>query len=160
METMQQPTVKHSSFTLERSVPTSPDRVFSAFSDPAKKIRWHADGRNSEVIAFEMDFRVGGTELHRYRFKDGTPFPGVELKNDWIYQEIVQNRLVVSANAMDLGGKRISASLVTIELLPTETGTDLICTHQGAFFENSGGPEMREAGWRSLFDKLAAELAK
>jgi uncharacterized protein YndB with AHSA1/START domain len=43
--------------------------------------------------------------------------------------------------------------------LPTETGTDLICTHQGAFFEGSGGPAMREEGWRSLLDALEAELA-
>jgi len=50
--------------------------------------------------------------------------------------------------------------LVTIELIPTESGTDLICTHQGAFFEGSGGPQMREMGWRSLFEKLAKEIAK
>ena len=47
---------------------------------------------------------------------------------------------------MTLGDKRISAALVTIELLPTGKGTDLICTHQGAFFEGSDGPQMREAG--------------
>ena len=60
---------------------------------------------------------------------------------------------------MALGDKRISASLATIELLPTETGTDLILTHQGAFFEGSDGPQMREAGWRQIFERLAKELA-
>ena len=157
---MDEQSVIHNTFVIERSFPQSPERVFAAFADSAKKRRWFAEGEKHDVEEFQMDFRVGGTELHRYRFKDGTPFPGVEIKNKWLYQEIVPNRLVVSANAMDLGGKRISASLVTIELLPTETGTDLICTHQGAFFEGSGGPEMREAGWRYLFDRLAAELAK
>jgi hypothetical protein len=33
-----------------------------------------------------------------------------------------------------------------------------MCTHQGAFFEGADGPEMREHGWRTLFDKLAVEL--
>ena len=61
---------------------------------------------------------------------------------------------------MDIGGRRVSVALVTIELIPTKSGTDLICTHQGAFFEGSGGPQMREMGWRSLFEKLAKELAK
>ena len=60
---------------------------------------------------------------------------------------------------MALGERRISASLVTIELVPTDKGTDLICTHQGAFFEGADGPKMREAGWRTLLDKLTAELA-
>jgi uncharacterized protein YndB with AHSA1/START domain len=156
---MEEQTVIHSTFVIERSFSKPPERVFAAFADPAKKRRWFVEGLNHDVEQFEMDFRVGGMERHRYRFKDGTPFPGVELANEWRYQEIVPNRRVVSANAMDLGGKRISAALVTIELLPTETGTDLICTHQGAFFEGSGGPEMREAGWRSLFDRLAAEFA-
>ena len=61
---------------------------------------------------------------------------------------------------MSLGDHRFSASLVTIEFVPTEKGTDLICTHQGAFFEGSDGPEMREAGWRKLLDQLDGELGK
>ncbi len=69
------------------------------------------------------------------------------------------NQRVVTASTMSLGDKRISASLVTIELLPTGLGTDLIFTHQAAFFEGSDGPQMREAGWKHLFDGLAKELA-
>ena len=61
---------------------------------------------------------------------------------------------------MTLGDRRISASLVTVELLPTDGGTDLICTHQGAFFEGSDGPRIREGGWRHLLDQLAKELAR
>ena len=40
-----------------------------------------------------------------------------------------------------------------------EVGTDLIVTHQGAFFEGSDGAQMREQGWRKLLDKLTKELA-
>ena len=60
---------------------------------------------------------------------------------------------------MSVEGRPISASQVTIELLPTSEGTDLICTHQGAFFENADGPQLREQGFRVLMDKLAAMLA-
>ena len=61
---------------------------------------------------------------------------------------------------MAIGGRRISATMVTIELLSTENGTELICTHQGAFFEGADGPQMREQGWQKLFSQLEAELAK
>jgi uncharacterized protein YndB with AHSA1/START domain len=61
---------------------------------------------------------------------------------------------------MTLGDKRISSSLVTFEFLRTDKGTDLICTHQGAFFEGADGPQIREAGWRSLLEQLAQELAR
>jgi uncharacterized protein YndB with AHSA1/START domain len=135
--------------------------VFAAFADPAKKRRWFAEGAKShDVEEFEMDFRVGGSEHARYRFKEGTPFPGTALTNDGSYQDIVPNRRVVIAHNMALGDKRISASLVTFELLPTEKGTALIFTHQAAFFEGSDGPEMREDGWRKLLDQLAKELAR
>ena len=82
------------------------------------------------------------------------------LTNEARYQDIVPNRRVVIASTMSLGDRRISASLVTFEFSPTEQGTDLIFTHQAAFFEGSDGPERREAGWRYLFEKLAKELTR
>jgi len=156
---MTEPSVVHSTFVLERSYPKPPQAVFAAFSDPGKKRRWFGEGDRHTVEEFTVDFREGGSELLRYRFGEGTPFPGVELRNEGRYQDIVPNERIVIALAMSIGGKRVSVSQVTVELLPTATGTDLICTHQGAFFEGSGGPEMREAGWRKLFDNLAKELA-
>ncbi len=102
---------------------------------------------------------MGGSQRLQSRFKAGTPFPGVEIVSQGSYLEIVPNRRIVTASTMALGGRRFSASLVTFELLPAKTGTDLICTHQGAFFEGADGPQIREAGWRTLLDKLAAELA-
>ena len=110
------------------------------------------------VEEYTMDFREGGDELVRYRFGEGSPFPGVELRNAVRYEDIVSNKRIVTSSTMELGGKRISASLVTVELLPTAAGTDLICTFQGAFFEGSDGPEIREAGWKTLFDRLGKEL--
>jgi uncharacterized protein YndB with AHSA1/START domain len=61
---------------------------------------------------------------------------------------------------MALEDQPFSISLGTVELLPTEKGTDLILTFQSAFLEGADGPEMRQAGWRGLLDKLAAELAR
>jgi uncharacterized protein YndB with AHSA1/START domain len=77
------------------------------------------------------------------------------LINEGSYQDIVPNRRIVTASTMTLGERRISASLVTVELLPSEDGTELILTHQAAFFEGADGPQMREAGWRQLLDRLA-----
>jgi uncharacterized protein YndB with AHSA1/START domain len=164
METMQQPTVNHSSFTLERSFPATPERVFSAFSDPAKKIRWHADGRNNEIVAFEMDFRVGGIDRYRYRMPANSPLKGAILSNDTHYLEIQPNHRIVIAYTMGIetaGENRpFSASLATFELLSSATGTDVLFTEQSAFFEGADGPEMRKQGWTSLLQKLAEALAE
>ena len=157
---MEQPSVIHSTFVIERSYPKAPERVFAAFADAAKKRRWFAEGDIQEVEESAMDFRVGGAERLRYRFNEGTPFPGVAITNEGSFQDIVPNRRVVTASTMTLGDKRFSASLVTFELLPADKGTDLICTHQGAFLEGADGPQIREAGWRKLLDRLATELAR
>jgi uncharacterized protein YndB with AHSA1/START domain len=155
---MQQPSVVHDTFVIERSFPIPPEKVFSAFADPAKKRRWFAEAGGHEVEEFASDFRVGGTERVRYRLKEGTPFPGVPLINEGRYQDIVPNNRVVTASTMTLGDNRISASLVTVELLQTEKGTDLILTHQGTFFEGSDGPKIREEGWDKLLNYLVEEL--
>jgi uncharacterized protein YndB with AHSA1/START domain len=157
-ETMEKRSVTHGTFVIERSYPTTPERVFAAFADPAKKRRWYAVGESSEVEQFEMDFRVGGNERTQRRFKEGTPFKGIALTSHTHYQDIVPNRRVVFAYTMTLGDNRISASLATVEFLPTQKGTDLIFTEQGAFFEGADGPKMREEGWRKLLEQLAKEL--
>lgn len=159
MKTIQEQTVVHNTFVIERSYRTTPERVFSAFSDPAKKRRWYAEGERHEIELFEMDFRAGGTERSRYRFKEGTPFPGVALANSGTYVDIVPERRVVMASAMTLGEKLILASLITFEFVPTDQGTDLIFTHQGAYFDWPGGPEMIAEGWRALLERLSAEFA-
>jgi uncharacterized protein YndB with AHSA1/START domain len=157
---MENQSVIHSTFVIDRSYPKPPEVVFSAFADAAKKRRWFAEGHSHAVEEFEMDFRVGGTERTRYRFMEGSPFPGVALTNEGSYQDIVPNRCIVNASTMTLGDKRISSSLVTFEFLRTDKGTDLICTHQGAFFEGADGPQMREAGWHKLLENLAKDLAR
>ena len=157
---MKEQSVVHSTFVIERSYPKPPEVVFAAFADAGKKRRWFAESETHDVEEFTMDFRVGGAERLRYRFKEGTPFPGVAISNEGNFQDIVANQRIVSASSMTLGDKRISTSLVTVEFLQTDEGTDLICTHQGAFFEGSDGPQIREAGWRYTLEQLAKDLTR
>jgi uncharacterized protein YndB with AHSA1/START domain len=155
---MPEPSVIHNTFVIERRYPKPPGRVFSAFADATQKRRWFAEGGSTDVEEFEIEFRVGGAERIQFRFKEGSPFPGVSLTNEGRYQDIVPDHRVVVASTMTLGDRRISASLVTFEFLPADGGTDLIFTHQGAFFEGADGPQRREEGWRHLLERLAIEL--
>jgi uncharacterized protein YndB with AHSA1/START domain len=160
MNTMEAQAVIHNTFVVERAYPVTPERVFAAFSDPAKKRRWYADGQSHQLESYDMDFRVGGKEHYASRFKEGTPVAGLTLKSENIYRDIIPNRRIIFTSTMALAEKCFSISLGTVELLPTEQGTDLILTFQSAFLEGADGPQMREAGWRGLLDKLATELAQ
>ncbi len=153
------PSVIHNTFVIERVYPVPAERVFSAFADPAKKRRWFVEGGPNQVERFEMDFRVGGREHFSIRLGEGTPVAGMICSSDMHYLDIVPGRRIVSSSTMSLGANRISASLVTIEILPSETGSAVVCTHQGAFFEGADGPAMREAGWNELLGRLSEMLS-
>ncbi|NIJ20232.1 uncharacterized protein YndB with AHSA1/START domain [Sphingomonas naasensis] len=152
------PAVTHATFRLERSFKGQPDVVFAALTDPAVKRGWYAEDDTHEVVRFESDCRIGGADRLHYRFGEGSPFPGALLVNEGVYQDIVQDHRIVTTSTMSIEGHPISVSLTTFELLPTELGTDLICTNQVAFFEGSDGPVMREQGWRIQLDKLAGAI--
>jgi uncharacterized protein YndB with AHSA1/START domain len=154
-------TVSHSTFIIERAFPAPPAQVFRALADPSRKRRWFAEGEGFALDSFEMDFRVGGFERSRFRFKAGAPLPdGTACANDSVYLDIVTDERVVLAYTMTVGGNRISASQSTFELLAEGKGTRLVFTEQAAFFPGADGPQVREAGWRSLIDQLALELTR
>lgn len=159
---MEKPTTIHSTFVIEHSFPTTPERVFDAFANPEKKRRWFFEDVSAQhkLQHHQLDFKVGGLERAQLIFGPGIPVAGMTCVNETLYQDIVPNRRIVAAYRMTIEGNCISASLATIEILPSAAGTDLILTHQGAYFEGADGPEMRKGGWNSLLDKLALELAR
>jgi uncharacterized protein YndB with AHSA1/START domain len=160
MDLTKELSVTHSTFVIERSYAATPEKVFAAFADPVKKRHWFVDSKNLEIEHFQMDFRVGGAEISRFRTKEDSPLKGATFGNQTTYLDIVPNRRIVIAYTMAVGDRRISASLATFELVATAQGTDLIFTDQGAFFEGADGPQMRQRGWRTLLEHLAEELAQ
>ena len=146
-------------FTIERYYPVPPEQVFAAFADPAKKRRWFAEGENSAVVEFTMDFREGGSERAQFLAQGDSPISGTVFTNDTTYFDIVSNRRIVLAYSMSLGNKRISTSLSTFEFLPAERGTTLVLTEQAAFFAGADGAAIREAGCRQLLESLGKDLA-
>jgi uncharacterized protein YndB with AHSA1/START domain len=148
-----EPSVTHGTFVIKRNYPVAPERVFTAFADPATKHRWFVDDEASGAEDFGMDFRVGGVEQKRFTNKHGV------FTNNTVYLDIVPDLRIVFAYTMSMGDRRFSSSQATVELVAAGKGTDLIFTEQGAFFEGADGPKMREGGWRALFESLAKELA-
>ena len=153
---MTDPTTIHDTFIIERRYAKPVATVFAALSDPALKRLWYAQTAET----FDMDFREGGREYTLSYLGADTPFPGAPMVSDAIYQDIVPDRRIVLVQTMSLGGRHISSALLTFELLAEDGGTTLVCTHQAAFYEGSGGPDMRKHGWNALFDRLDQELAR
>jgi uncharacterized protein YndB with AHSA1/START domain len=149
----------HDTFVIEHAFPKSPARVFKAFSDAAQKARWYADRDFQSGPRHEQDFRVGGVEKTQSVMGENTPFPGVILASEGVFQDIVEGERIVQAATMTLGERRISSALMTFAFEADGAGTRLILTHQAAFYEGSDGPEMRRGGWQALLEALARTLA-
>lgn len=152
--------VTHSTFVVERTYPRPPEAVFAALADPAKKRRWYAESDHHDVIDYESDFRVGGAERLRYRFTGDAPIKGLVIASEGRFEAIVPGERVVTSSSMWLMDACISSALVTMEVTPEGDGTRLTCTFQGAFFENSDGPQMREMGWQILLDQLGKAISQ
>lgn len=155
-------TTTHASFVIERRYDASPQRVFAAWADPVAKRAWFVEGEGWDINSYELDFREGGTEKSRFRFLKGEEIFGKEtmIGNETVFNEIVPNERIIFTYSMDRDGVRFSVSLATVELGPADKGTRLIFTEHATFFEGGDGPQMREAGWRELLDKLDTYLTK
>jgi uncharacterized protein YndB with AHSA1/START domain len=139
----------HATFSIERIYDASPRRVFAAWSDPKARAQWEAIGEGFETSYQESDFRVGGRDVSRFHFDEGSQFVA-EAR----YEDIVPEARIVYAYSMTHNGTRISVSLTTIELKPVAKGTRLILTEQMTVLDDGDKPEYRQRGISVQLDQL------
>jgi len=144
---------QHDTFVIERRLPSPPARVFAAFADQSKKARWFGCVEGWEVAEHTIDFRVGGREVWR-----GGPPGDTPHRNDTYYHDIVLDERIVWSYAMQVGRRRISVSLATVELSADGTGTRLRFTEQGVYLDGHDGIAERERGTKDLLDNLERAL--
>ncbi len=144
---MNERSIQHATFVIERTYGASPTRVFAAWADPEAKAQWFPKPD-------EFDFRVGGREFNR------TTHEGVTYTYDAHYQDIVPDQRIAYTYIMDRDETRISVSVTTVEFRLAGAGTRLIYTEQGAFLDGEDKPEYREHGTKVLLDALDAVLQR
>jgi len=147
------PLANHATFQVERIYRQPPAKVFRAFADKEMVRRWRIEGDGCVVHEFTFDFCIGGREVSRFSFGDGP-----EIRLDAEYQDIVPDRRLAFAYRMGMGANPFSASLTTIEMIPSGSGTRLTYTEQLTLFDGSDSAQGREEGCRLLMESLAAEL--
>ena len=119
-------------FEIVRRFSVEPSRVWRLWADPALKGRWHRC-HDWRLERHELDFREGGRERKRVVEPDGTAHD-----MEAVYLDLVLEQRIVYAYTMDVGGERVSASLVTVTLQEDGPGTRMIFAEQVAFLDGRG----------------------
>jgi uncharacterized protein YndB with AHSA1/START domain len=151
--------VIHDTFTIERTYPATPSRVFAAFSSAEAKNIWGDTGdlapAAGDAGVSEFDFRVGGRE----RF--GHKWQGTTFRYDALYYDIVPDQRIVYSYEMYADDARISVSVATIEFAKSGDGTALTYTEQGAYLDGIDGPAapgLRKGGTTEMLGNLTGYL--
>ena len=137
------------SLTIERRINAAPAKIYAAWTDPEKLIRWFGVPAKLKqgTLQAETDLRVGGRYRISFEAVDGEHF---EVSG--VYREIVPNELLVFSWAWHSTPER--ESQVTIALKPDGAGT-LLTLHHEQFFDEAAR-DGHEKGWSALLDQLEA----
>jgi uncharacterized protein YndB with AHSA1/START domain len=146
---MNERTVIHSTFSLERTYEVPPARVFSAWAKPEAKAKWFGGPDNEHYL----EFRVGGRELTR-----GAGPDGAVLTFESTYHDIVPYARMVFSSTLSVGEQVATVSITTVELSPSGDATRLLLTEQGTFLDGLERPSWREEGTAQQLDALGTEL--
>jgi uncharacterized protein YndB with AHSA1/START domain len=150
---MTERSIAHRSFTVKRTYPVAPPRVFAAFADPKIKGKWFGDPEK-ESVADVFEFKVGGLER-----RSGQVGSDVRYAMELRYYDIITDQRIVYAYDVEINGVRHSVSVATVELQTAGTGTTVSVTEHGAFLDGHENPPDRQGGTEFTLDRLGALLA-
>jgi uncharacterized protein YndB with AHSA1/START domain len=146
--------VVHDSFSIERTYPAAPARVFAAWATIEAKSQWFGNEEGIEPVGeHTLEFRPGGRE--ELSAKAG----GSVFDFQSTYYDIVEGERIIWAYDMKMDGRRISVSIGTAEFFPAAGGTRLVLTEQAAFLDGLDTNEQRAEGTRQFLDNLGTYLA-
>jgi uncharacterized protein YndB with AHSA1/START domain len=139
------------SLTLKRRFSASPEKVYAAWTDPQKLIRWlRPEIMVPDTVQAEIDLRVGGRYRFSFRANGGEYF-----EVGGVYREVISNARLAFTWAWHSTPER--ESYVEISLSPDGSGTLLTLHH--AQFADQKARDSHEQGWTIMLDNIANLLA-
>jgi uncharacterized protein YndB with AHSA1/START domain len=118
----------HDTFTLERTFKAKASKVFEAFRNLELKSQWFKAPADYNMAERSLDFRVGGREVMRGSFPNGTA-----TSYDATFYDIVENERIVYVYDLLINGLRFSVTLATIEMKEEGGVTKLLFTEQNTY---------------------------
>jgi uncharacterized protein YndB with AHSA1/START domain len=137
---------------VRRLLAAKPERVFSAFADPAIVSRWLTPSPEVKLTVLELEFQVGGV----YRFAYHVPGGQVMMVNGTYRAIEPPSKLVFSWNIEPPDEHAGLQSVVIVAIRPRRTGCELHIRHEQ--LTQAGAVERHDGGWRGALDLLDSLL--
>ncbi|WP_159711781.1 SRPBCC family protein [Geminicoccus flavidas] len=134
------------SLTIRRRLRASPERIWSAWTEPRQLVQWFGPDAGPTVQA-ETNVRKGGRFHIAFHTLDGERH---DVSGE--YREVVPHQRLVFTWAWRSTPER--ESLVTVALKPDGDGTVMTLTHEQFFDE--AARDAHRSGWTGAVEKLAA----
>jgi uncharacterized protein YndB with AHSA1/START domain len=142
-------TVQHATLVFEREVSAPVTAVFEAYASATSRAQWGAPSDTAVILYDAEDFREGGIDRYRCGSRQD---PNIHVTTH--YLEIVEDRRIVYSETITTEGRRLCASLTTVELVPCERGTRLKSTTQVASFIGTAIIDGHKLGQAAALDNL------
>lgn len=131
---------------LTRRFAASRERVYAAFTDPELGVQWWApEGHTLELV---LDARPGGT----FRYSLVNDETGDKFVSEGVYREATPPERLVWTNSFADGEGKQTDTLVTLELVEVEGGTEVTVSHER--FRDAAMRDAHAGGWGSSLDRL------
>jgi uncharacterized protein YndB with AHSA1/START domain len=137
------------SLTLKRRLAAPPQKVYAAWTDPKKILKWFGPDAGPVKDAV-TDVRVGARYAITFSTEDGE-----EHHVRGVYREVVPERKLIFTWAWRTTPER--ESLVTVLIRPDAAGSLLTLIHEQFFDEPAR--DRHAQGWAGCLDKLERYLA-
>jgi uncharacterized protein YndB with AHSA1/START domain len=150
---MDETSILHATLVFERTIPAAADRVFAAYADVTERKKWGAPSENTALIYDKADFREGGEDVFRCGSQSNPNIHGATR-----YLDIATNRHIVSSETIAVDGRRLCASLTTLEFSPEGAHTKLKSTTQLVSFIGQEMVRGHENGTNASLNNLVNYL--
>jgi uncharacterized protein YndB with AHSA1/START domain len=142
-------TVQHATLVFEREIAAPVAAVFESYASATQRARWGAPSDTAVILYDAEDFREGGIDRYRCGSRQD---PNIHVTTH--YLEIVEDRRIVYSETITTEGRRLCASLTTVELAPCERGTMLKSTTQLGSFIGTAMVDGHKVGQAASLDNL------
>jgi uncharacterized protein YndB with AHSA1/START domain len=141
------PEAEKFSLEIKRFIKAPPDRVYAAWTDPAQLKKWFGP-ENVKTRNLIADVQTGG----RFRW-DCTDPEGKEATITGEYRELQHGKKIVFTwRHEDNEDWKSHVSIVTVEFLDRQGGTEVHLTHQK--LPTQASRDDHNQGWISVLNKL------